>query len=53
MLSGVLITCYLAATALLVGVGVTMRVQLGHSLGDPGVADSRRLVSEGQTKRER
>jgi uncharacterized BrkB/YihY/UPF0761 family membrane protein len=35
MLSGVLITCYLAALALLIGAGVTMRVQLGHSLGDP------------------
>lgn len=29
MLSGVLITCYLAALALLVGAGVTVRVQLG------------------------
>lgn len=37
MLSGVLITCYLAALALLVGAGVTMRLQLGRSLGDPSV----------------
>jgi len=37
VLSGVLITCYLAALALLIGAGVTMRVQVGHSLGDsPG-----------------
>jgi uncharacterized BrkB/YihY/UPF0761 family membrane protein len=35
MLSGVLITCYLAALALLIGAGVTMRLQLGRSLGDP------------------
>lgn len=35
MLAGVLITCYLAALALLIGAGVTMRLQLGHSLGDP------------------
>jgi uncharacterized BrkB/YihY/UPF0761 family membrane protein len=35
MLSGVLITCYLAAMALLIGAGVTMRVHLGRSLGDP------------------
>jgi uncharacterized BrkB/YihY/UPF0761 family membrane protein len=35
MLSGVLITCYLAALALLLGAGVTMRVQLGRTLGDP------------------
>ena len=34
MLSGVLITCYLAALALLIGAGVTMRLQLGRSLGD-------------------
>ncbi|MBV9715405.1 MAG: YihY/virulence factor BrkB family protein [Solirubrobacterales bacterium] len=35
MLSGVLITCYLAALALLIGAGVTMRLQLRRSLGDP------------------
>ena len=35
MLAGVLITCYLAALALLIGAGVTMRLQLGRSLGDP------------------
>jgi uncharacterized BrkB/YihY/UPF0761 family membrane protein len=35
MLSGVLITCYLAALALLIGAGVTMRVHLGYSLVDP------------------
>lgn len=35
MLSGVLITCYLAALALLIGAGVTMRLELGRSLGDP------------------
>lgn len=35
MLSGVLITCYLAALALLIGAGVTMRLQLGRSLGEP------------------
>lgn len=34
MLSGVLITCYLAALALLLGVGVTMRIQIGHRLDD-------------------
>ena len=34
MLSGVLITCYLAAMALLIGAGVTMRLQLGRSPGD-------------------
>lgn len=34
MLSGVLITCYLAALALLIGAGVTMRVQLGRRLAD-------------------
>lgn len=34
MLSGVLITCYLAAVALLIGAGVTMRLQLGRSLGE-------------------
>lgn len=33
MLSGVLI--YLAALALLIGAGVTMRLQLGRSLGEP------------------
>lgn len=32
VLSGVLITCYLAAVSLLIGVGVTMRVQLGRGL---------------------
>ena len=36
MLSGVLITCYLAAMALLIGAGVTMRLQLGRSPGDQG-----------------
>lgn len=35
MLSGVLITCYLAALALLIGAGVTMRVQLGRGLDHP------------------
>jgi uncharacterized BrkB/YihY/UPF0761 family membrane protein len=35
MLSGVLITCYLAAMALLIGAGMTIRLQLGRSLGDP------------------
>ena len=35
MLSGVLITCYLAALALLIGAGVTMRLHLGRGLGDP------------------
>ena len=34
VLSGVLITCYLGALALLIGVGVTMRVQLGRRLDD-------------------
>lgn len=34
MLTGVLITCYLAALALLIGAGVTMRLQLGRSLGE-------------------
>jgi hypothetical protein len=31
----VLITCYLAALALLIGAGVTMRLQLGRRMGDP------------------
>jgi uncharacterized BrkB/YihY/UPF0761 family membrane protein len=35
MLSGVLITCYLAALALLIGAGVMMRLHSGRSLGDP------------------
>lgn len=34
MLSGVLITCYLAALARLIGAGVTMRLQTGRSLGE-------------------
>ncbi len=34
VLRGVLITCYLAAVSLLIGVGVTMRVQLGRGLHD-------------------
>ncbi|SRR5579884_337924 len=39
MLSGVLITCYLAALALLIGAGLAMRLQLGRSFGDdPSVA---------------
>lgn len=33
MLSGVLITCYVAALGLLLGVGVTVRVHLGRRLG--------------------
>lgn len=40
MLSGVLITRYLAALARLVGAGVTMRLQLGCSVGDPPVEPS-------------
>jgi uncharacterized BrkB/YihY/UPF0761 family membrane protein len=36
MLSGVLITCYLAAISLLLGAGVTARKQLGRALGDEG-----------------
>ena len=35
MLAGVLVTCYLAAFGLLLGAGVTARVQLGHRLGQP------------------
>ena len=35
MLAGVLVTCYLAAFGLLLGAGVTARVQLGHRLGGP------------------
>jgi hypothetical protein len=35
MLAGVLITCYLASFGLLLGAGVTARIQLGR-LGDPG-----------------
>jgi uncharacterized BrkB/YihY/UPF0761 family membrane protein len=35
MLAGVLVTCYLAAFGLLLGAGVTARVQLGHRLGHP------------------
>jgi uncharacterized BrkB/YihY/UPF0761 family membrane protein len=34
MLSGVLMTCYLAALGLLLGAAVTARVQLGHRLGE-------------------
>lgn len=34
MLTGVLFTSYLAALALLIGAGVTMRLELGRSLGD-------------------
>jgi peptidoglycan/LPS O-acetylase OafA/YrhL len=34
VLSGVLITCYLAAVSLLIGVGVTTRVQLARSRDD-------------------
>jgi hypothetical protein len=33
MLAGVLVTCYLAALGLLLGVGVTARVELGRPLG--------------------
>ena len=33
MLAGVLVTCYLAAFGLLLGVGVTARIQLGRPLG--------------------
>ncbi|MGO9974862.1 MAG: hypothetical protein ACLP01_19080 [Solirubrobacteraceae bacterium] len=33
MLAGVLFTCYLASTGLLLGVGVTTRVELGRPLG--------------------
>ncbi len=33
MLAGVLFTCYLASTGLLLGVGVTARVELGRPLG--------------------
>jgi uncharacterized BrkB/YihY/UPF0761 family membrane protein len=40
MLAGVLATCYLASLGLLLGVGVTARVELGRPLGsepgDPG-----------------
>lgn len=35
MLAGVLITCYLASFGLLLGAGVTARVQLGRPLGPP------------------
>ena len=35
ILAGVLMTCYLAAFGLLLGAGVTARVQLGHPLGPP------------------
>jgi membrane protein len=35
MLAGVLITCYLASLGLLLGAGVTARIQLGRRLGDP------------------
>ncbi len=34
MLTGVLATCYLAALGLLLGAGVTARIQLGRRLGD-------------------
>jgi len=34
MLAGVLVTCYLAALALLLGVGIAARVQLGRPLGE-------------------
>jgi uncharacterized BrkB/YihY/UPF0761 family membrane protein len=33
MLAGVLITCYIAAFGLLLGAGISARVQLGHRLG--------------------
>lgn len=36
MLAGVLITCYLASLGLLLGAGVTARIQLGRRLGEPG-----------------
>jgi membrane protein len=35
MLAGVLITCYLAAFGLLLGAGVTARIDLGHRLTSP------------------
>lgn len=35
MLTGVLITCYIAAFGLLLGAGVAARIQLGHPLGTP------------------
>ena len=35
MLAGVLFTCYLVALGLLLGTGVTARVQLGRPLGPP------------------
>jgi uncharacterized BrkB/YihY/UPF0761 family membrane protein len=38
MLAGVLVTCYLAAFGLLLGAGVTARVQLGHPLGQTPAA---------------
>jgi uncharacterized BrkB/YihY/UPF0761 family membrane protein len=38
MLAGVLATCYIAAFGLLLGAGVTARVQLGHRLGPVAAA---------------
>ena len=44
MLAGVLITCYLAAFGLLLGAGISARVQLGHRLG--GAATTRADASD-------
>jgi hypothetical protein len=40
MLAGVLVTCYLAALGLLLGVGVTARVELGRPLGTADVVQA-------------
>lgn len=44
MLAGVLFTCYLAAFGLLVGAGVTARIQLGRRLGGPPARDPDRVT---------
>lgn len=44
MLAGVLFTCYLAAFGLLLGAGVTARIQIGRRLGDPPATVSDRVT---------
>jgi len=50
MLAGVLITCYLAAFGLLLGAGISARVQLGHRLG--GAAPTRADASSQEPDRD-
>jgi uncharacterized BrkB/YihY/UPF0761 family membrane protein len=49
MLAGVLITCYLAALSLLIGAGVTIRLHLGRTLGDPPAPDTGSITRAGPT----